>query len=793
MNKYLLLVYLLFAFSAQAQNGHIEGNVSLANKPLSFANIQLKGTDFFRGTTTDSTGNFKLESVPEGNYSLTVSSLGLKNFYKTLSVEPSQTVDLKIEMQEDLLNLEQVVVSGTRNKVPVYKSPVIVNKIDAASLDKTQSLTISEGLNFSPGLRVETNCQNCGFTQLRMNGLEGAYSQILINSRPIFSALAGVYGLDMIPANMVDRIEVVKGGGSVLFGGNAIAGTVNIITKDPVENSFQVGLNQAFTGIEKSDRTISLNGSVVSNDLEKGMTFYAYRRNRAPWDANGDVFSEVTKLENNTFGLDAFWNISSQSTIKLNAYSINEFRRGGNKFDLEPHQTDITEQLKHNIIGASLTFDHFSKNNKHHFSTYASSQFTNRDSYYGGGGRVLQPDDTLTEADLLAINAYGKSKDISIVGGVRYTIALASQAELTIGSEYLHNKVSDAMPGYGRTIDQKVGTLGSYLQIEWDPLDNLCIIGGGRFDYVNIDGNYELENDIFENKQKQRVFVPRLALMYEISRDFKARISYAQGYRTPQAFDEDLHIETVGGAARFIKLDENLQTEKSNSVTASLNYTSTIKKTQSNLVLEGFFTQLRNPFILSDPVELASGIAIISKRNGGDAYVQGINLEANFAFSKELMLQFGFTGQSGIYAEKEQIWEPTDASDTRPATETKKILRTPNYYGFFTLSYSPIEALEVSWSGVYTGPMNVPHIIEPETEYTIIERTPHFFDTNLKLSYNHEMQKDFYITFFAGLQNILNSYQSDFDLGANRDAGYVYGPSMPRSVFFGMNFGLNKQ
>lgn len=791
MNKYLLLAFLLLVISAQAQTGEISGEVSSVGKSIPFANIQLKGSDFFRGTTTDTSGYFQLELVPEGEYSLTISSLGLKSFYKNISVESGENIELDIEMKEDLLNLEQVVVSGTRNKVPVYKSPVIVNKIDAASLEKTQSLTISEGLNFSTGLRVETNCQNCGFTQLRMNGLEGAYSQILINSRPIFSALAGVYGLDMIPANMVDRIEVVKGGGSVLFGGNAIAGTVNIITKDPVENAFQVGINQGFTDIEKSDRTISLNGSVVSNNLEKGMTFYAYRRNRNPWDANGDGFSEITKLENNTFGLDAFWNINSQNKIKLNAYSINEFRRGGNKFNLEPHQTDITEQLKHNIFGAALTYDFYSENNKHHLSTYASSQFTSRNSYYGGGGRILQPGDSLTEADLLAINAYGKSNDISIVGGARYTIALASQAELTIGSEYLHNEVTDAMPGYGRTIDQKVSSLGSYLQIEWDPLDNLCIIGGGRFDYVNIDGNYELESELFKNEQKQKVFVPRLALMYEFSRDFKARISYAQGYRTPQAFDEDLHIETVGGAARFIKLDENLQTEKSNSVTASLNYTSTIKKTQTNIVLEGFFTQLRNPFILSDPLELPSGVGVIYKRNGGDAYVQGVNLEANFAFSKKLMLQFGFTGQSGIYAEKEQIWEPTDASDTRPATETKKILRTPNYYGFYTLTYNPIEVLEISWSGVYTGPMDASHIIEPETEYTIIERTPHFFDTNLKLSYTHEMQKDFYVIFFAGIQNILNSYQSDFDQGADRDAGYIYGPSRPRSIFFGMNFGLN--
>jgi outer membrane receptor for ferrienterochelin and colicins len=148
-----------------------------------------------------------------------------------------------------------------------------------------------------------------------MNGLEGAYSQILINSRPIFSALAGVYGLEMLPASMVDRVEVVRGGGSVLYGGNAIAGTVNIITKDPIKNSFEAGINQSFTNFEAPDRTITFNGSIVSDKLDKGVTFFGYNRKRDPWDANGDGFSEIVKLQSNTFGFDAFWNTSDRGKL----------------------------------------------------------------------------------------------------------------------------------------------------------------------------------------------------------------------------------------------------------------------------------------------------------------------------------------------------------------------------------------------------------------------------------------------------------------------------------------------
>src|SRR5690606_18508471 len=126
------------------------------------------------------------------------------------------------------------------------KAPVIVSVLTPKVCTAPQSVAMSETLNYQPGVRVEKNCQNCGFTQVRLNGLEGAYSQILINSRAVFSALSSVYGLDQIPTSMVDRIEVVRSGGSALFGSNAIAGTINVITKDPVENNWQVGSTNSF-------------------------------------------------------------------------------------------------------------------------------------------------------------------------------------------------------------------------------------------------------------------------------------------------------------------------------------------------------------------------------------------------------------------------------------------------------------------------------------------------------------------------------------------------------------------
>ena len=121
-------------------------------------------------------------------------------------------------------------ISATRNRVNVKKTPVVVNVLSPKLFNAT-NIAVAESLNYQPGVRVETNCQNCGFTQVRLNGLDGSYTQVLINSRAVFSALNSVYGLEQIPTSILDRIEVVRSGGSALYGSNAIAGTVNIITK----------------------------------------------------------------------------------------------------------------------------------------------------------------------------------------------------------------------------------------------------------------------------------------------------------------------------------------------------------------------------------------------------------------------------------------------------------------------------------------------------------------------------------------------------------------------------------
>lgn len=772
-----------------AQNGSVYGQVTSEENPLPYAQILVDGERF--GAISDANGEYKIEDLKPGTYLFRISAVGYSSTTETLTIEAGKIYKLDFELQKDVLQISQIVVSGSRKRVERYNSPVIINTINAKTLDFTQSINVAEGLNFSPGLRIENNCQNCGFTQLRMNGLDGPYSQILVNSRPVFSALAGVYGLEMLPASMVERIEVVRGGGSVMFGGNGIAGTVNIITKDPIENTFEVGINQALINGEASDRSIHINGSLVSEDLNKGVSFFGFNRGRDFWDANGDGFSEIVKLQANSFGFDAFYTFSDRTKVKLGSYYLTEFRRGGNKFNLFPHQTDVTEQLDHSILNSSISLEHKSRDEKHKANLYGSIQTVTRKSYYGGGGRVIAIGDSLTAQDLLAINAYGNSNDISTVSGVQYAYTMNKRLSINSGTEFIYNNVIDKMPGYNRAIRQEVGTWGTFAELELSPLPKLKVLLGGRYDQLHIDGRYDLAGSNFANKQMLNVFVPRVTTKYDLKPNLKLRASFAQGYRGPQAFDEDLHIETVGGAARFVQLSPTLDVERSNSAVISLNYDQFLGRKQMNFVLEGFYTQLENPFIFSDQVELPNGIAVITKRNGEGAVVSGFNLEANVAFGKSLVFQSGATIQQALYDKEEEIWAPVDATDNTPATTTSRLLRTPTTYGFFSLVYSPNQLFSISYSGVLTGTMDVPHVVNVETEQTVIKETPAFFENNIKVSYTLQKDESYQIEFFGGVQNILNSYQDDFDIGADRDAGYIYGPIRPRTFFLGLKFGLN--
>lgn len=752
---------LCIVLSAQANNddiikdnsdAHIYGHVidKATGEHLPYIFVLLKGTTI--GVSTENTGHYMIRNVPEGTFVVEVSAVGYKTQSREVTIRKSRSYEINFVLEEDHVQIDGVIVSATRSETTRRTSPTLVNVVGMDIYNKTNSSTVAQGLAFQPGVRVENNCQNCGFQQVRINGLDGQYTQILIDSRPIFSSLAGVYGIEQLPANMVDRVEVMRGGGSALFGSSAIAGTVNIITKEPVRNSASISHTITSIGLSSAfHNTTDINASIVSEDNKLGLAVFGQNTLKDAWDANGDGFTELSKISGQTVGFRGYVKTGYYSKITAEYHHLEEFRRGGDNLDLPPHEAMIAEQTKHGINTGGLKFDWFSKNQKHRFNAFASMQHINRDSYYGAG---MDP------------NAYGKTTDLTWVAGAQYIYKFAKclflPADLTVGLEYNEDYLKDNMWGYNRTTDQTVRIVSAYAQNEWKN-ERWGILIGGRLDKHNL--------------IKGLIFSPRANFRYNPTENINLRASYSYGFRAPQAFDEDLHIDNVGGTVSMIRLAEDLRVEKSQSVSVSADLYHSWGNWQGNLLVEGFFTDLGDVFALKEIGFDEKGILIKERYNESGARVFGGNFEGKIAWKDVFQLQMGITAQSSKYKEARSWADDVEA--------TRKMFRTPDFHGYMTASYNPLKQLTLSLSGTYTGKMLVEHhagmIAKNETV-----QTPGFWDMGFKVAYEFKIYKSFALQLNAGMQNIFNSFQRDFDSGADRDSGYIYGPTLPRTAYFGI-------
>lgn len=773
MKQYILLLVLMVmgaGINAYAEdvNPVKEGNVisghvieKSTENSLPYAAVLIVETG--QGAVSNEDGEFRFKKIPAGKYTLRVQLLGYETQEKKVTVSNDFTVDVHFLMSDESIMTDEVVVSANRNETSRKVAPVVVNVMNAKLFESVNSTDLAKSLNYQSGLRVENNCQNCGFPQVRINGLEGPYSQILINSRPVVSALSGVYGLEQIPVNMVERVEVVRGGGSALFGANAVGGTINIITKDPINNSFQISSTMSNMNGKVWEQYVGANASLVSKDNTYGIALYQSYRNRNPYDADDDGFSELGKLNMNTFGLRTYYRPSQFGRISLEYHTTNEFRRGGNKFDLQPHETDITEQTKHVINSGGLSYDLFWKEYKHKLSFYSSIQHTDRNSYYGA-----QQD----------ANAYGKTTDLTWVAGGMYVgnfeKVLFSPATVTAGLEYQNNSLHDVMTGYHRDMKQDVRIASAFVQNEWK-MNQFVFLAGFRLDNHNL-----IDHPIFS---------PRLNLLYKPSDKLQARITWSTGFRAPQAYDEDLHVTAVGGEGVLIKLVEGLKPEHSNSISGSIDWSANVGHFQTNLLLEGFYTGLDDVFVLEDMGHDENGNKVKERRNGNGARVYGVNLDGKIAHGRDAALQVGFTVQRSEYT-KLEAW-----SENSEVAPVKRMPRTPDYYGYFTFTSAPFKHFDWSLSGVYTGRMCVPHFAPTDLPEEYVGQyiskdemvhTPDFFDLNVKLNYTFVLNDHVKLQLNGGVQNIFNAFQKDLDKGGYRDSGYFYGPTQPRTYFIGI-------
>lgn len=800
---YLLILSLLSLFASVQANepetretdAHIFGHVLDKNtkEHLPYVTIRLKGTTI--GITTDATGHYFLRNLPVGSFTLEASMIGFKTLTKEVVIEAKTTQEIDFELEDESVSLNEVVVSANRNETTRRMAPSLVSVIGMKTLETTNSQTLSDGLKFQPGLRVENNCQNCGTTQIRINGLDGPYSQILIDSRPVIGALAGVYNLEQIPTNMIERIEVVRGGGSALFGANAIGGTINVITREPIRNSGE--FSHTLSSINATgalENTTTFNASLVNDTRNAGIMVFGQHRLRDGFDMDGDGFSELPQLKNRALGFRSFLKTGVYSKLTMEYQNMHEFRRGGDRFHMQPFEAYITEQVEHYVNGASLKFDKYSANQKNRFSLYTAAQHTDRNSYYGAGEPYndalpdIHPDMTPEETERInnAIannharkNSFGKTTELTYQIGGHYVHSFDDlwfmPADLTTGVEYLGSQLNDESGYRKASISQQTKTASAFLQNEWKTAMWSFLVGG------RVDKHSLVKNAIFS---------PRLNIRYNPTENVNLRATYSEGFRAPQVFDEDLHVDIAAGEQVIRVLADDLHEERSRSVSASADFYYQVNDFQLNTLIEGFYTRLNNPFT---DVKVGNEIRIENDTHGAAVY--GINLEGKLAYKSLFDVQAGATLQKSEYDNARKWWEP-ETEEEKPLDQvsaTRRLMRTPNVYAYFVGTWNVGRNVSATLSGNYTGSMLVPHEagfgvegVDRFSKVNVTETTPSFFELNLRAAYTLNIYNDTQLQLNAGIQNLFNAYQKDFDTGAGRASSYVYGPGMPRTFFAGL-------
>ncbi len=738
-----------------SSDANIYGHIINAsnNEHLPYASIAVKGTTI--GCSSDATGHYYLKNLPVGRHTIVVTLLGFETIEQPIEAVAGKNIEMNFTLEEQAMSLDEVVVSATRNETNRRRTATVVNVASQKLFESTASSNLSESMNFQSGLRVENNCGNCGTMQLRINGLEGHYSQILLDSRPIFSSLAAVYGLDQLPVAMIERVEVVRGGGSALFGSNAIGGVVNIITRDPLRNSLTLANTTHILSGGTTDINTALNGSFVSDDNKVGVYLFAQVKGRDAYDRNDDGFSDIPSLNSETAGFRAYYKTSAYTRITAEYHHTHEFRRGGDNLSEAPHMAMICEQLDHKIDGGGLRFDYFSPDSRHRMSVYTSAQGIDRSSYFGTD---MNPE------------AYGATKDLTVVAGAQYTYGFDRlwfmPADLTVGAEYNYNTLDDSYHATQRRLEQKTSTAGFFFQNEWHS-EKVNILIGGRLDKHNM--------------VRKPIFSPRVNLRYSPIEDIGLRISYASGYRAPQAYNEDLHIDALNHSVSIIRLADDLRPEYSHSVSASADIYHSFGRLQTNLLVEGFYTMLDDVFTLEKVGTDADGNTIKERRNADGATVAGITAEVKLGIKGIFEIQAGYTFQRSRYTSPER-W----SDDVEPQ---RRMFRSPDHYGYLTSSFELARRLSASLFCTYTGPMLVQHnagILDVDTQTT----TPSFWDCGIKAAYVVPLSHVIDLEINAGVKNIFDSYQKDLDFGASKDSAYIYGPSMPRTFFVGLKLTL---
>jgi outer membrane receptor for ferrienterochelin and colicins len=756
--RFSIFFLLLFWVALQAAegDGFVKGKVTdkETHQALTGVNVFFEHTT--TGAATDEHGNYVISNAPFGEWHVVASIMGYQRVHEIVRITADETITLNFELKPTILEMGAVVVTGTSTPHLLEDTPVRTEVIPRRIIEQKQAINLAEALSFQTGIRVENNCSNCNFSQVRILGMDGKYSQILIDGDPVISSLAGVYGLEHFPEEMVDQIEVVKGGGSSLYGGGAVAGVVNMITRRPLLNQVRIKYQSHSTGGELDQHVGAVAETVFKKGTSGAYVFGSFRK-RNPYDHNEDGFSELGELRNETIGFKWYYQPFMNSELLASLHQIHEERRGGNKFDQPVHEAEIAEWLEHWRTGGSLRWSH-RPTPLWDYRVYYSFSNINRKSYFGGRGGDT-PEDQLE-----ALTFYGKTDNPLQVAGFQTNYRM-SQHLFTGGVQYSHDQINDktaAETAY--FLDEVHHDLGIFLQ------DNLHFGSDEQLEFVvgaRMDQHSELENWIFS---------PRLNAKFEITNGLKLRAAYTTGFKPPQTYDEDLHLCGLEGDQRIIRNSSDLREERSHSYSGGLEFTGYLKNIPTMFSLTAFYIRLSDSF--SEQFVIKQGnIERWERVNSDGADVKGIEIELGLRPLGRLEVRTGVTYKKSQYDTPNEDFNSTN------------FFRTPDLSADLRLSWNATNNLDLFANGRYLGEADVPHekAVEGQDDpRLLLETSDAFVEIDLGLSYRLPLNNGLNAKINLGIKNALDAFQDDLDFGADRDPAYVYGPTRPRSFYFGL-------
>ncbi|MFN0049198.1 MAG: TonB-dependent receptor [Cytophagales bacterium] len=682
--------------SASAQTSFVYGKILSNEKPVQFAIVGIAGTAY--STVTDSVGNYEISNLPEGKYKLDVICVGYAKTHANFSISSGQKKAINFNLISTENRLEDVVVTGTLKEVNRLETPVPVEVYTPLFFKKNPTPSIFDALQMINGVRPQLNCNVCNTGDIHINGLEGPYTMVLIDGMPIVSSLSTVYGLSGIPNSLVERIEVVKGPASSLYGSEAVGGLINIITKKPnnaplftadffsttwLENNVDLGLK---TNIGKKATALT------------GVNYYNFQN---IVDKNNDNFTDVTLQHR----ISAFqkWSFQRKDDrlFSVAARFFNEDRWGGD--------TRWTQKYRggDSLYGESIYTRRWEFLGQYQLPVkekiVLSMSYNDHDqnSYYGTTSYNAQQ--RIGFAQLTWDKKIGRN-DFLVGSALRYTF-YDDNTPATANSDSVNQK----------NMPQNTWLPGIFVQDEISLTEKHKLLLGFRYDYNSIHGN---------------IYTPRFAYKWSINKNNIVRLNAGTGFRVVNLFTED-HAALTG--ARVIEITSELKPEQTYNV--NLNYIKKIYEIENALIgIESslFFTYFNNKIFgdyLTDPNK------IIYDNLKGYAISQGLSTNFDVEFTNGLKIIAG-----GTYM---------DVSSVENGIRERQLL-TERFTSTWAISYKvPKLNLGIDYTGSLYSPMRLPTLggLDPRAP-----DSPWWSIQNIQLTYSGIKN----IEIYGGIKNLLD-------------------------------------